>query len=408
MTPAQAPPQTLTSADATGGATRLPLIAYARDPESLAILSEVLSPALGPTAEFRPGSLAHVRAGLQCLATPIAALLVDVTGEADAHGALDDLARYVEPSVRVFVIGDCCDLDFYRQLLRSHGVEEYLCKPLNREIVARNLLPAFDRTMPKPVRTGRIVTVTGVRGGVGASTVALNLAAHLASQSRHHILFFDADLHTGTAAMTLSAPPNDGLRVALEDPGRVDQVFIERSAPRINDRLHLLATEQPLDAKIAVSDGAVRHLVSILCIRFNLVVVDLPRQMTPLNEALRELAHVRVLVMDATLPSLRDTLRQLQLPCSPLQASRPVVVLNQLGVSGGLTRKQVVDGLDGAVDVVVPAMSRQAKVATTLGQLATFRRGAFQAAVAKLANEIWPHRSEPARAWSGWWSKIST
>jgi len=189
------------------------------------------------------------------------------------------------------------------------------------------------------------VTVTGVRGGVGATTVAVNLAVQLADHSRHHILLFDADLHGGAAALMLSATAGGGLRAALENPGRVDVLFAERSAPAISNRLHLLAAEEPLDRLVAASEGAARHLTSLLCNRFNCVVVDLPRQATPLNHELRELAHVRVLVMDATLPSLRDTLRNLRLPRGQRQASRPIVVLNHVGAPGSLTRKQIAEGL---------------------------------------------------------------
>ena len=187
----------------------------------------------------------------------MAALLVDVSGESDPLGALDDLAFYVEPGVRVFVIGEVEDVDFYRQVVRGLGVQDYLYKPLNREIIARSMLPALTGNAPRRPRGGRIVTVTGVRGGVGATTIAVNLAAQLADRSRHHILLFDADLHNGTAAFMLSATAGGGLREALENPGRVDALFAERSAPAVSDRLHLLAAEEPLDEQIIAADGAV-------------------------------------------------------------------------------------------------------------------------------------------------------
>jgi pilus assembly protein CpaE len=379
--------------------SRVPLIAYANDRESLAVLSDVLSPALGPAAEFRSGGIAEARAGLQRLDTPIAALLVDVSGESDPLGRIEDLALYVEPGVRVFVIGDVEDMEFYRQVVRGLGVQEYLCKPINREIVARRLQSVLTGGAQATARGGRIVTVTGVRGGVGATTIAVNLAVQLADRSRHHIALFDADLHSGAAALMLSASAGGGLRAALESPERVDVLFAERSAAAISDRLHILAAEEPLDALIAHSEGAARHLMSLLCNRFNFLVVDLPRQVTPLNQELRELAHVRVLVMDATLPSLRDALRQLKLPRGARQASRPIVVLNHLGAPGALTRKQIVEGLGTDVDIVVPWLPKPLHAAATLGQPAVRRRGAFQAAIAALANEILPQRAEPAKSW---------
>jgi pilus assembly protein CpaE len=374
--------------------TRVPLIAYVRDRETLAVLTDVLAPALGPTAEFRIADVAETRTGLQRLDTPVAALLVDVSGQSDALAVLEDLAMYVEPGVRVFVIGDVEDMEFYRQVVRGLGVQEYLCKPINREIVARRLLPALTGGATASARGGKVVTVTGVRGGVGATTIAVNLAVQLADRSRHHILLFDTDMHSGAAALMLSAATGGGLRAALENPGRVDVLFAERSAPAISDRLHLLAAEEPLNSLVAASDGAAAHLTSLLCNRFNFVVVDLPRHATALNHEMRDLAHVRVLVMDATLPSLRDTLRHLGLPNGPRQASRPIIVLNHLGAPGTLTRKQIVEGLGRNVDVIVPWLPKPMHAAMTLGQPAVRRRGPFQPAIAKLANEILPQRTE--------------
>jgi pilus assembly protein CpaE len=240
-----------------------------------------------------------------------------------------------------------------------------------------------------------------VRGGVGASTIAVNLAVQLADRSRHHIVLLDADLHSGAAALMLSASAGGGLRVALENPERVDVLFAERSAAAVSDRLHILAAEEPLDTLIAHSEGAARHLTSLLCNRFNFAVVDLPRHVTPLNQELRELAHVRVLVMDATLPSLRDALRHLNLPRGAHQASRPIVVLNHLGAPGSLTRKQIVEGLGTDVDVIVPWLPKLLQSAATLGQPAVRRRGAFQTAIGQLANELLPQRAEPAKSWLG-------
>jgi pilus assembly protein CpaE len=395
----------LSSSGLTEGAqsTRMPLIAYARDRETLEVLTEVLGSALGPAAEFRIGSIVQALGGLRRLGTPVAALLVDVSGESDPLGALEDLALYVEPGVRVFVIGDVDDIDFYRQITRNLGVHEYLSKPLNRDVVARSLLPVLTGSGAAPARGGRIVSVTGARGGVGATTIAVNLAAQLADRSRHHILLFDANLNSGTAALMLGTHARGGgLREALENPSRVDPLFAERSTPAISDRLHLLAAEEPLDDMIVAADGAMRHLTGILCNRFNFVVTDLPAYPTPLSLELGALAHVKVLVMDPTLPSLRDALRHLALPRGPRQAARPIVVLNRAGLPGALTNKQVADAMGGDVDVIIPWLPKQMKTATTLGEPGVRVRGPFQTAIEELANEILPQRntSEPRRPWS--------
>jgi pilus assembly protein CpaE len=397
MALANAQPVAAESTDSVD-ATRVALLAYVRDKETLAILTEVLSPALGPTAEFRLGTVEQARTGLRRLGTPVAAILVDVSGEADPLGALEDLALYVEPGVRVFVIGDVANIDFYRQVTRSLGVQEYLFKPLNRDVVARSLLPILIGAATAPTRVGRIIAVTGVHGGVGATTVAVNLATQLADRSRHHVLLFDPNLNSGTTALMLGARAAGGLREALENPTRVDKLFAERSAPAINDRLHLLAAEEPLDELVVPAEGATSHLASLLCNRFNFLVTDLPAHLTPLYQELNQLTHVRVLVMDATLPSLRDALRHISLPRGPRQAARSILVLNRLGLAGSLTQKQIIDGLGTDVDVVIPWLPKQMTAAMTLGEPAIRHSNQVATAIERLANEILPQNLTEKRA----------
>lgn len=381
---------------------RVPLIAYARDRETLNALSEGLGPALGSAACFHLGSIRQARLGVQRLDAPVSALLVDVSNEGDPLGALEDLALYVEPGVRVVVIGDIADMDFYRQVTRGLGVHDYLCKPLTRDTIGRNLLPMLTGDMLSPSRGGRIVTVTGVRGGVGATTVAVNLAAQLAERSRHHILLFDANLNLGTAPLMLGTDAGGGLREALETPSRVDSVFTERATVTITDRLHVLAAEESLEEAIMPAPGGVEHLTDLLCNRYNLVITDLPAYPTPLNLELRRQAHVRVLVLDPTLPSLRDALRHLSLPSGPRQAARPIVVLNRVGMPGSLTQKQIAEGLGADIDVTIPWMPQLLKSSMGLGKPAIRSRGLFQAAISRLADELLPHRSESRRRWVPW------
>ena len=93
---------------------------------------------------------------------------------------------------------------------------------------------------------GRVVTVTGARGGTGASTIAANLAWHFGVEARRHTVLLDADLHRGTAAMLLGAKIGPGLRTVLEAPDRIDELFVERAAQPVSKRLHVLAGEEKL------------------------------------------------------------------------------------------------------------------------------------------------------------------
>jgi pilus assembly protein CpaE len=387
--------------DAPRRADRASLIAYASDRETEELLRDVLLDAAGPGASVRRGTVESARKALAKEPTPNV-LVLDVSGESDPLGELENLAQVVEPGVRVLVIGERNDLEFYRQVTRELGVVEYVYKPVNRESIARTFVPLIQgRRQDIAARTGRLIAVTGVRGGVGATGIATNLAVHLAERNRRHALLLDADLHTGAAALMLASKAQGGLRVALEAPERLDELFLERTAAKVTERLHVLAGEERLDDPLRIAPGAVRSLVETMQRRYRYIVADVPRFPSVLSAELGTLSHQRVLVMEPTLLALRDGLRFIEAPRGPNQSRRPIVVLNKVGAPGTLPLKQVLAALDVAPEVMIPWMPKQIEPAVALGEPAARKRGRFQDAIALLAREIIAIREPETRAPTG-------
>ncbi|MGH7211411.1 MAG: AAA family ATPase, partial [Acetobacteraceae bacterium] len=213
-------------------------------------------------------------------------------------------------------------------------------------------------------------------------------AWHYGINLRQHTVLLDPDLHMGSAAILLDAKTSPGLRTALESPQRIDELFVERVAQPVSGRLSLLAGEEPLTEQPLFAAGAAERLLEALRRRYNLIVADVPFAPTPLHRDLLDTAKQRVVVLTPTLVAVRDALRLLALPNGPMQARRAVVVLNRLGLPGGLTRKQVEDALKMRVDVAIPDLPRRIGNAATMGAPAAAMRGAFQSAIAELAREV--------------------
>ncbi len=367
---------------------RANLIAFVADADSEAVLREGLSEAVPAGFEVRRGNVRTALAALAKTATP-RALVIDISGESQPLTLLSDLSHVVEPDVQVMVIGDREDVAFYRQITRSLGAAEYLYKPLVAEMVARHFGARMSQQPYTNVAVGgRLVTFTGTRGGVGATTLAANLAWFLSQSARRHTALLDADLQMGTAAMLLGAQTGPGLRSALEQPDRVDELFIERTAMPLADRLHLLAAEESLAQQPDYAPGAAERLIALLRRRFNFLVADVPFRDTSFSRNLLELANQRVLITTPTLAGVRDTLRLLALPAGPAQARRAVIVMNRAGLPGGLTRRQMEDALGTAVDVVVPDQPRPLATAEGLAEPAAKGRGSFRTGITDLAKHI--------------------
>jgi pilus assembly protein CpaE len=383
---------------ARGGARLLPamagdrpaFLAFVADEASEAALRGGLPDTLG-VLQFRRGDIRTAIRLLEREPTP-EVLLVDIAGIAEPLQALEMLSGVCTPDVRVMVIGEQAEIGFYRRLTRELGVLEYLHKPLTRDMVARLLGPhlagpAASAAAEALGRGSQVVAVCGVRGGVGATTVAVNLAVQLAEQGRSHIALLDLHLRGGTAGLLLGVRPGTGLRVALEQPDRADALFLDRVGIPISDRLRLIAAEEPMDAQPQPVDTAVQAVLAMLRQRFNVVVVDLPVPPGPAERAVLAAARHSLLVLGPDLAGIRDALALRKLAAG-LGNSRATILLNRAGMPGGLKPKLVEEGLGAPPDLVIPDLPRVLPRAANLGQPASRESAVLRRALAPLLQDI--------------------
>lgn len=365
-------------------------LAFLADEESEAAVQAGLADLLG-AVRVRRGT---VRAATRVLANEPApeVLLVDISGIEDPVGALHDLAAVCTPDVKVLVVGERAEVSFYRELTRDLGVHEYIYKPLTRTNVASLFGPLVVPGGEKIAqRGGQVIAVCGARGGVGATTVAVNLALQLEA-TKGHIALLDLHLRGGTSAMMLGVKPTGGLRVALEEPERADALFLDRMAIDIKGRLRLIAAEEPFEIEPLPLPEGVTRLLDLLRQRFNHVIVDLP---TPPSAAERQvLAAARsvCVVLGPDLAGIRDAEATRRMIASVSGTAQPIFVLNRLGVPGGLKLPLMTEGLGRRPEVIIPDLPRDLPRAANLGRPADNAR--LRKAFAPLRQEVFGLRAE--------------
>jgi len=374
---------------ATGRPQRLRALAYISDPETEAMVRRVLEEVVKDGIEVRKGDVTTATKQLEKMPSP-RALIVDVGSMERPADALDQLAHVCEPDTRVLVVGDRDDLTLYRLLVHEFGVREYLFKPLSRDVIVRFFCPHI---VDQPVREahtrgGRIVAFVGSRGGGGASTVALGVAVYLGSGPHRHTVLADFNPHAGTLALMAGVKSAGGLRAALEAPERLDNLFLERSAVALGERVDLLSSEEALDDAVEVRPEAARKLLDFLRQHYNIVIADVPAMPGPAYRTILEMAHVTIVVAEPTLSSARDTQRIVKLASADQGVQNRLVVLNKLGMPGTLSRKDFEAALGRPVDFVIPYLPKVIPVSATLGKLPVTQRSPFRKIVATIANEI--------------------
>lgn len=367
---------------------RVPLLAFVSDDETETALRGGFGNKAG-NLEIRRGTILHAIKHLARQPTP-RGLVVDISKIANPLQELDRLARVCKPDVRVMVIGEETGLGFYRDVVRHMGVAEYVHKPVTRDIVARLFVPQFTGANPEVggLRGGNVIAVCGARGGVGTTTVAINLALQLSAGTRGHVALLDLHLQRGTTALMLGVKPAGGLRLALEQPERADALFLDRVSVPINERVRLIAAEESLDGPpSSASAEGMRYVLDLLCRRFKYVVLDLPAPSTLAElEAVRVARHLLV-VMAPDLAGIRDAGRLRQVAAT-LNTSHTSIVLNRTGMPGALTLPMIEAGLGEKPAVSIPDLGKQMRRAANLGKPALGECAPFKKPIALLAREV--------------------
>jgi pilus assembly protein CpaE len=209
--------------------------------------------------------------------------------------------------LKLLALGTVNDVGLYRDMIAA-GATDYLVKPPSRESLAA-LFEKHASTAPGAGGLGQVIAFMGSRGGVGTTTAAVSTAWVLAEERKERTALVDLDLHFGTVALKLDTDPGNGLCEALEQPSRIDSLFIERAMIKATDNLRILAAEAAVAEPLIIDTGAIDVLLYELRRKFAWVVVDLPRFVTPIQRVVLSAASRAVVLCERSLAGLRDTIR---------------------------------------------------------------------------------------------------
>jgi pilus assembly protein CpaE len=244
---------------------------------------------------------------------------------------LDSLAEVCDAGTRVVVIGRLNDVVLYRELVRR-GVNDYLIAPIGTIDIVRSICGLFSAPDAKAV--GRIIAVVGAKGGVGASTIAHNVAWAVARELKLDTVVVDLDLGFGTAGLDYNQDPPQGIADAVFSPDRIDNAFIDRLLSKCTDHLSLLAAPATLDRIYDFSAEAFDPIVDSLRATVPCIVLDVPHQWSGWTKKTLIGADEILIVAGPDLANLRNTKNLLDLlKAARPNDHRPRYCLNQVGMA---------------------------------------------------------------------------
>ena len=358
-------------AGSVGG--REPFAAFVCDDETLEMLRPVAEEMGWPTDKCNKGGLRNAVQTLSISASPNI-LLVDLSESGDPLNDINSLAEVCEPGTVVIAMGQVNDVRLYRDLIVS-GLQDYLLKPFStdqlRDVLAQaqavlNAPKNEDQHAEKPHISTAVI---GTRGGVGASTIATSVAWLLSHDRERLTALLDLDVHFGTGALSLDLEPGRGLTDAIDNPSRIDGLFIERAMIKANDKLSLLSAEAPINAPIMTDGTAFFQLQEEFRSAFDCTVIDLPRDMLINYPHLLGDVNATIIVTELTLASARDCIRLLSWLKSHAAQSKVFVVANKVQTANlEIGRQDFESSIERKIDIMIPYDPKTASQAAKLCQ----------------------------------------
>jgi pilus assembly protein CpaE len=306
---------------------------------------------------------------LRDAATPNVIVLDTAQSRHELVSQLELLAESCDAGTKVVVLGRANDIILYRELM-ARGVSEYLVTPLKVVDFIRAISHLYTVTGAAPV--GKIIAVTGAKGGTGASTIAHNVGFSIARDLAIQTVVVDMDLGFGTAGLNYNQDPPQGIADAIFAPDRMDENLVDRLLTKCGEKLNLLAAPATLDRMYDFPETAFDHLVDILRATTPCVILDVPHGWISWTRRILVNSEEIVIVAAPDLASLRNTKNLVDtLRAARMHDSKPKLIMNQVGIP---KRPEIsITDFAKAVDVVpagiIPFEPKLFGVAANNGQM---------------------------------------
>ncbi|GIX00073.1 MAG: pilus assembly protein CpaE [Pirellulaceae bacterium] len=257
--------------------------------------------------------------------------------EAKGLSLIERLRREL-PQSAILAVSSKTDGQIILKAVRA-GAREYLPYPIDPE----DLASALERiaeirfgTSHGGARGSKVVAVAGATGGVGCTSLAVNLACILASHPGNTVVLVDLDLAIGDADVFLDTIPDYTLLDVAENVSRLDFQLLKKSLTKHSSGLYLLPRPVELRDLALITPESLRRVFGLLKATFSHIVLDLSKGYTETDMAALEFATDVLMVVQLDLPCLRNLVR-IQLSWDEQEAlgEKLRIVVNRVGLESG-------------------------------------------------------------------------
>jgi pilus assembly protein CpaE len=242
------------------------------------------------------------------------------------------------PDCNIFVVSNSNDGSVILRAMRA-GAKEFLTQPLRIEDLLEALNRLSDRKFGRDqsrTRGSAVIAVAGACGGVGSTSIAVNLACALAKDADKSVALLDLDLCLGDADVFLDTIPDYTLVDVAQNVTRLDFSLLKRSLTKHSSGLYLLPRPVQIDDISLITPDSLQRVLGLMKASFTHLVIDLSKGYTANDMVAMQMATAVLLVTQMDLPCLRNVVRLL-MSFGDMDglADKVRVVVNRVGLSDG-------------------------------------------------------------------------
>jgi pilus assembly protein CpaE len=264
----------------------------------------------------------------------------------------------VAPDCAVLVVSSSTDGQIILQAMRA-GAKEFLNQPLKLQDILDSLSRISERKFGRgenKTRGSTVIAVAGATGGVGSTSIAVNLGCALAKDTRRTAALIDLDLCLGDADVFLDAIPDYTLVDVSQNVSRLDFALLKRSLTKHSSGLYLLPRPVQMEDMALITPDDLQRVIGLMKATFSHVVLDLSKGYTANDQVALQMAHHILLVTQLDLPCLRNVVRLLTSFRENKELAEKVkVVVNRAGLeSGAITLRKAQETIGREIYWQVP------------------------------------------------------
>lgn len=273
-------------------------------------------------------------------ATPDVAI-IDIDGDEEQALKLIETISRAHPECGVVAVSRRTDGQLILKAMRS-GAREFLSSPVQLD----ELMGALDRVTAssdgsKRTNSGAVIAVAGASGGVGSTTIAVNLAVSLAQNPANSVALLDLDLALGDADVFLDMMPDYTLLDVAQNISRLDLTLLRKSLTKHDTGVYLLPRPVQIEDNAEINQGNFLKAMGLMKASFTHLVLDLSKSYSELDMAALSASDHIVLLTQLDLPCLRNVVRLLSaLETKDGLKDRVRVVVNRSGLDNSQISSQ--------------------------------------------------------------------